>query len=242
MKLVAGGLHAGHLFLVWLLWMRCYTVAFPALGKLIKSLLSSTVSSKVTCENFHGEAAWSWLKHSNVRGKVEKEGRGQEPQHCLPLPPTHTCFANGQSKGSWNRAGLCQEGSQALWLGQQPKEKEAAGGGCCVLQPRPVGPWLISHWSQCMSPILHCYHLSLESPRRRGKWLRALCAYVGSRGRRATAVQEIPVTPESTSNSMLTLSFWGGVLSGLVAHLSGLGSVICSGGCYPCAPKWELNK
>lgn len=36
------------------------------------------------------------------------------------------------------------------------------------LPTRPAGPWVISHWSQCISPILLCYHLSLGSP---SKWL-----------------------------------------------------------------------
>lgn len=63
-----------------------------------------------------------------------------------------------------------------------------------------------------------------EASVKSSKWLRASCLYLGGRGRRATAVQEVSVTPGSTSNTLLTSPSWGAVKA--LSRLSAQGSVI----------------
>lgn len=93
---------------------------------------------------------------------------------------------------------------------------------CSATQPAHQANWTLVDLPLILVPLSRCL---LPSPLWEAlvKWLKALRPFVGGRGRRAAAVQEIPVTPGSTSNSRLTLSFWSGVKA--LRSLSAQGSV-----------------
>lgn len=96
---------------------------------------------------------------------------------------------------------------------------------CSATQPAHQANWTLVDLPLILVPLSHCLLPSplWEALVKSGKWLKALHPFVGGRGRRAAAVQEIPVTPGSASNSRLTSSFSGGVKA--LSRLSAQGSV-----------------
>lgn len=205
MKFGGGSLHAGYLFLVWLLWMRrCHAVAFPAQGKWRRAPSSSLVPSKETHGNLHlcdrdptVKVAWSWPRGSNVMGKW---GRKEGERNCTTaasVPHAHVLC-------KWAIKGLLDESvtmpGGLSRLGQSPKERETFQGGCSVYwQPGPPtrragasgSPRLaLGHLSHCPLPSPLLWEASAKSD----KWLGASCPYRGGRGRRATVVRKIPLS------------------------------------------------